>query len=126
MPGKDRVIDPITKDYVDDGVGGCLETETQETAVYHQLTGHLGRWPGDAKAGALLFTLQRENDTDETEHRAVDYTTSALQPLVDVGRILNVQVETDRNERGELVVTSSEDDAVFGPLPPLPLSPGGI
>lgn len=126
MPGLDRVISPITRDYVDDDNGGFAETLTIETSVYHQAMGHLNKWPGDAAAGSRFYTLQRENADAATMLRAKDIMREAYQPLVDAGLATELTVETDHDELGRLVVTPTARDAQYGELKPMPLTPGGI
>lgn len=126
MPGLDRVIDPITRDYVDDDNGGFAETPTIETSVYHQAMGHLGQWAGDAAAGSRFYTLQRENADHATMLRAKDILREAYQPLVDAGLATELTVDTDRDALNRLVVKATARDAQFGELKPMPLTPGGV
>ncbi len=55
----DLAIDPLTKDFVDDGAGGWVRTETGDTAVLQQLEIRLAQWWGDAGIGSLLYDRAR-------------------------------------------------------------------
>ncbi len=96
MAGLDRVIDPVTKDYVSDGNGGRLKTRTARTAIYHQLITRLGQWWGDPTAGSGFFELARSVSTLQTPRVIEDVTTQALKRLVDLGRITAPVFETER------------------------------
>lgn len=122
----DRALDPVTRDYIDDGKGGYVETATAQTKIYHQIYGHLNSFPGAPDRGCRLYLLQREKDDDITLHRAVDYTNEAYAPLVEAAFVDNVVVDTERNEIGRLVVSTTARDVQNGQLPTMPFTPGGI
>ena len=50
MPGLDRKINPLTRDYIDDGAGSTETTRNASTAIWHQFNTVKDRWWGDAEA----------------------------------------------------------------------------
>lgn len=109
MAGYDRRINPITKDYVDNGRGGFETTRTLETAVYHQLQGHLNKWVGDPAAGCAAFGVVRKG-ARSVLHQLQDVYTAALLPFVKSGRGADLVVAIDRTQTGALAIRSSMRD----------------
>lgn len=97
MAGLDRVIDPLTKDYVSDGAGGRQKTRDASTAIYHQFLTRLGKWIGDVDAGSRFFTLDRAKNPISSPLTIQDIATEALTPLVDAERITAPTFRSDRS-----------------------------
>lgn len=89
----DRVIDPVTKDYVRGTNGTWTKTDTAATAVYHAVAserapeGGVGGWWRDRVAGSRLHTLRREGVTSDQPRRIERLVEDALARLVQRGRI---------------------------------------
>lgn len=108
MAGKDRRIDPVTRDYIADDAGGWEYTRTAATAIYHQVQGELDRWAGDPERGSRFYTLARAKSSLRTPQVVVDIARQALEPLVAEGRITEPEVEIERDRdriRMQVVVT---------------------
>lgn len=101
--GRDRVIDPITGDYVSNGRGSWLTTTSAATKCYHQLKTARNTWVGRPGQGNDLHLLERQ-DTDAELARAEDMVRAALKPLVDAGVIANLKTERGRDQAGRQVV----------------------
>lgn len=122
---RDRKIDPITKDYIDDGAGGTEWTATSQTMVYHQVLGRVDEWVGDPEAGSRLHKLSKKL-TEHVLHEATDAVQDALRPLVELGVLGGVDVVVTRDQRGKLALAaSSEDIQGGGELDVTPLLPWG-
>ena len=96
MAGLDRVIDPITKDYVETATGNFEYTSTAQTAIYHQLNTWLGEWIGDPDAGLDRSAIPRKNNQASLD-RYRDAILQALRLLEVAGRVTNSQVSVTRN-----------------------------
>ncbi|MFH0901901.1 MAG: phage GP46 family protein [Pseudomonadota bacterium] len=121
MPGCNRRLDPLTRDYVSDGFGGYEKTRTLEVPCYHQLSTHREKWWGDAEAGCDLWKLQREGNSDVNARRAVEMVKLALKPFVDAGLAADLEVTSEHDQLGRMVVRSSMTDVQSGQT--LDLSP---
>lgn len=99
MAGLDRSIDPLTRDYVEDGAGGWETTRDASTAIWHQVQGRLGGWAGDPQAGSRFHTLARAKSSSRTPAVVADIARGALRPLVAAGLISepDIIVERDRS-----------------------------
>jgi len=118
MPGLDRVIDPVTLDYVDDGAGGYLETPTIRTGVHHQLNGQLNRWPGDPAAGSERYLIRQGNIDRGALAFAEQTTRAALQPFVDAGEARDVEYSVDVEPSvGRLIETIGITDIQGATIP---------
>lgn len=124
MPGYDRKIDPVTKDYIDDGAGSWEQTTTIATSVYHQLQGELNGWWGDPDAGCQLFTLDGGRNGVINETRARDMVRVALKPFIKAGLAEDLSVETER-EVNRLFIAASIRDIQYGTLDLTPMLPFG-
>jgi phage gp46-like protein len=114
MAGRDRIIDPVTKDYVRDDNGNC-ETETDgRTSVYHQLTDEKDTWWGDPDAGSDLHKLARAKNGEVALARAADITRAALEPLEEAGVIDQVEVQVERDQANRLVIASQQRSVQSG------------
>jgi phage gp46-like protein len=96
MPGRDRVIDPLSKDYKADANGLREMTRTARTAIYHQLLGKKGQWMGDPDAGSEFHLLSRAKNPTTSPRVIRDIMTRALQGLIDEGRITVPTYEQER------------------------------
>lgn len=97
MAGYDRRIDPITRDYVDDGAGTFETTRTAETAIYHQVRTPLGSWWGDPEAGSRLHELEQAKNPVTSPIVIDDMLSGALARLVDEGRISEPEILVERD-----------------------------
>ena len=109
MPGYDRRIDPITRDYVDDGAGGCEETQSLETAVVHQILTEYGGDPGDGYAGSKVHLLARGLNGVPARAGARNAVAVALQPLVSAGLARDLRINIEQAGTRLLVETSITD-----------------
>ena len=97
MAGRDRVINPITRDYVrDEATGTSKTTRNASTSIYHQAATRLGQWWGDPKAGSLLYQLERAKSLLRTPVIIRDIFSQFLQPLIDKGAITPPSFESLR------------------------------
>jgi len=124
MPGWDLEIDPITRDYIDDGHGAFKTTVTAETAIYHQFMTHRNRWAGDPDAGCRLYQLPRKL-SDENVRTAIDMCKEAMAPLLAAGLVADYHLSTERDQRGRLGIVGTVEDTQAGELDITPLLPGG-
>lgn len=99
----DAFIDPVTAGYVltggtpvRDPAGGLAN------AVYLRLMTPLGAYWADSNMGSRLHLLQREKDLNRVAILARQYAAQALKPLLDDGRALAVEIETERSHNGRM------------------------
>src|SRR5689334_15289264 len=96
----DVFINPATRDFVDDGEGGWVETDDSSTAVLCQIESRENAWWGDSRAGSQnAEILEGEVPTlDEL----VDSTKRALRVLGAAGLIDNITVakQSEDSARG--------------------------
>ena len=97
MAGFDRVIDPVSRDYVSDGKGGRKKTRDASTAIYHQFITQLGRWIGGPDKGSDFFKLDRAKNPLSKPMEIQDIAVAALAPLVEEERITEAVFEQDRS-----------------------------
>lgn len=123
----DAFIDPITRDYVlQDGspkrdVAGGLSN-----AIYIRLMTPLGSYWRDATLGSRLHELQRMKDLSRVGILAKQYAESALQPLLDDGRVteLNISTEQLHNSRLSLLIqVTGADNNVLNFKHPVKVTP---
>ncbi|MEO2217328.1 phage GP46 family protein [Chromobacterium vaccinii] len=95
----DPLLDPITGDYA----GGS--TDTLANAVYLRLMTPLGGWWADPTLGSRLHELSRSKDSSRIDLLACQYAEQALQPLLQDGRASRVQVSSQRQGPGRLLLT---------------------
>lgn len=124
MPGLDMKIDPITRDYVDDGEGGFATTRDASTAIVHQILTEKNHWVGDFEAGSRLYQLPHKL-SDEVVRAARDIVEEAMRPLDQAGLITDSQLTTERDVRGKLVLSGTARDIQTGEIDLSPLLPGG-
>lgn len=87
MPGLDRMLDPVTGDYIDAAGGEYEETVTAAPAMVHQLKGQKRRWWGDKDAGCDLYIVATKGMDGVNLARAENAALSGLQRLVEDGLI---------------------------------------
>lgn len=92
---KDRLIDPVTKDYIKNSTGGYETTETVGTQVYHQLVGKLNLWWGDSEAGSKLHLIKDVGAGAAGIAFAEDATRTALEKFKKQGLIRDIRVEVE-------------------------------
>lgn len=95
-------INPVTRDY-EVAAGGTLKRDPAgglANAAYLRLMTPLGSWFGDPTLGSRLHELQRQKDLARVESLARQYARDALRPLLDDGRAVDLQVETQRVKDG--------------------------
>ena len=110
MPGFERILDPISRDYVSDGRGGNEKTRSARTRVFHRLQAQYARWWGDVEHGSRLYEFQRANDSADTVRALKAAVEAALQPLVEAQFIADLVVEIQRDQVGrEFVYTTMRD-----------------
>jgi phage gp46-like protein len=124
MPG-DRVLSPLTLDYVPDGRGAWQTTPTIATAIHHQLRSERNGWCLDPDAGSDLHTLARLRLTEGVALRAGDTIRAALKPLVEEGRAADVAIRAERQPGGLLALEGTVRDVQHGPIDLEPLLPFG-
>ncbi|MEM9488098.1 MAG: hypothetical protein AAGC55_03080, partial [Myxococcota bacterium] len=90
MTGRDRRIDPRTRDYVSDGQGGVETAAPAASAIYHAIATQRGSVIIDPSAGCRLADLKVS--TADAAPLAVHVVELALQPLVTDGQIRDVSV----------------------------------
>lgn len=98
-------IDPITRDY------SGARLETLGNAVYLRIMTPLGEYWADPTVGSKLHLLQREKDLPRVALLAQQYSEQALQPLIDDGRALSVEVSVERPHNGWLHLLIEVADA---------------
>lgn len=125
MPGTDLVIDPITRDFVDDGFGDWEETTTLAPQIHHQLLDHLGLWFADVDAGCGAYAIPHKANR-RTFALLEDAYRDALSVFIQAGLAedLSIEIETDRV--GRLVWSGSLVDLQHGELDITPLLSFGV
>ena len=128
MPGFDMALDPKTGDYIDDGRGGFVTTDTIATMVQHQLTVHRNGWIADPDLGCDAHLIPPKSN-NSTALRFKDAYQQALQEFVDLGLAADLVIETERDSRtGRIAIKSSMRDVQRGDINLqglLPLAVGG-
>ena len=95
MAGVDRILDPLTRDYVLVAADGSWSTtRSARTSVYHSILAYRGRWVDDAEFGSRLNELSRAKNTIRMRAVIADMITEALQMLIEAGRISRDQLVT--------------------------------
>lgn len=88
MAGRNRRIDPLTKDYVADGSGSYTYDDDPRTVIYGQVMTRKGQWWGNPEAGSRLWELARAKSHSVRAPQTVrDVWSELLRPLVERGRI---------------------------------------
>lgn len=113
----DAFVDPITRDYViQDGSAKRDVADGLSNAVYIRLMTPLGSYWRDATLGSRLHELQRMKDLSRVGILAKQYAETALQPLLDDGRALDISVTVEQLHNGrinmEIQVTSATNNVL--------------
>lgn len=124
MPGLDRMLDPVTGDYIDAPGGEYEETLTAAPALYHQMKTPLGRWWGDLDAGSLLHLLRQRGADEPTVRFAEDAALQALDRLVVDGLIESPAAAASADRRGRMHLSTSCVDIQTGQPLKLPVIGG--
>jgi len=95
MPGFDLQIGS-DGDYIDDGQGGFVLTETAQPSIRHQLLDRLGEWVGDPNAGRDRRGLQGRNASGAELALEIESMRRALRPLEKEGIIADVNIAAER------------------------------
>lgn len=116
MP-RSRVIDPITRDYVQEG-GGRKYTRTIATKLHHAVRAHRGEWTGDPDRGSTYHLIARGNIDKTTAARAENALKLAVQPFVDEGlaKDLEVQVDVGDGAAGRVFAETAITDTQAGTI----------
>lgn len=109
MPGLDRRLDPVTRDYIDDGAGGYAETRTIEPAVVHQTLDAYGEDPGDPQAGSRVRALLAGSNGPAQIPEARNAVAVGLQPLISAGLARDVAIRVERDGARLLIETDITD-----------------
>ena len=98
-------ISPLTGDYIfsngvaeRDGSGGLMNS------IILRILTPLGSYWADATLGSRLHELQREKDVARVAVLAKQYSEQALQGMLDDGRASAIDVQTQRNHDGRLLL----------------------
>ncbi|MET3461294.1 phage GP46 family protein [Variovorax atrisoli] len=116
----DAWINPVTRDYepTTTPVGDLVRDPANglANAAYLRLVTPLGKWFGDTTVGSRLHELEREKDTARVERLALQYSRSALQPLLNDGRARSIDISTvrekDASAGGRLLLAIEIVDAI--------------
>lgn len=92
----DREIDTRTGSYTGQSINNL------QNAVYLRLMTPRGSYWADVNLGSLLYTLEREKDVQRVSLLAKQYAEQALQPLINDGRAVDIQVTTVQPHNGRL------------------------
>lgn len=111
------LINPTTGDYIyTDGSVQLDPANGLANAVYLRLMTPLGSWWRDATLGSRLHELVRQKDLVRVSVLAKQYAQNALQPIIDDGRALKIEVNTEQphNSRLNLLIeVTSASNEVF-------------
>jgi hypothetical protein len=123
MGGLSRTIDPVTRDYVDDGLGGDVETRTLATDAGIALRMHLGGWWGQPDNGSLIYASEQAVASPDEVRNVVDAVKRALQRFVDDKRASDLAVSSSVDQYGRAAITASMRDLQTGSELALALRP---
>lgn len=100
------VINPLTGDYIysnniaeRDSSGGLMN------AIVLRILTPLSSYWAEPLLGSRLHELQREKDLPRVAVLAKQFSEQALQGLLDDGRATNIDVQTQRNHDGRLLLS---------------------
>lgn len=93
MAGRDRLIDPVTRDYIKDANGGYKTTNTIGTQIYHQLAGKRNHWCLDGDAGSDLHEGKHHGTGEDGIAFHEDAVKTALARFIENGQARDLQVE---------------------------------
>lgn len=93
MAGKDRLINPLTGDYIKAVNGGYATTTTIGTQLYHQLAGKRNLWWGDPDAGSDLHLAKHHGTGAEGVAFNEDAIKTACARFIANGQARDLRVE---------------------------------
>lgn len=108
----DRKFDPITQDFVRDGKGGFVRTETAETSMFNMMVAKRGKWWGDPELGTLEDGLRelQGNPVPDSEQAFK----RGLGRLEQMGRITDITVKATEDAPGRIFVQTDCRDTSTG------------
>jgi phage gp46-like protein len=127
MRNLDRVIDPVTRDFVDAAAGGFVLADAVRNKLYLSFTLARGTWEGDPGLGHRFGELARVGLTDEVSLRLHDLVIDAAQWLLDSGELVQLDVEVNVVSRQQLAfaATATPPSGPAFDMGPLLISIGG-
>ena len=114
MAGLDRILDPETGDYVKDGKGSYVKTNTVRTKLYHQVKTYLGFWWGDFQAGSAVYRVTRMGANTSAVIFVKNAVRSSLAPFLERGLIKDLNVEAEANASGRIIYHVNATDTQGG------------
>jgi phage gp46-like protein len=115
MAGLDLKRDPITKDYVDNGRGGLVYTQSIETQVYNQIHCRKNEWVADPELGNTAHLIPKKSSLQTMQRYRESYL-EALQYFITEGLAEDLVLTVDRNQKDQLSIRGSLRDAQFGDI----------
>lgn len=103
-------VDPQTRDVVLDR-SGRLSAKGQPAAehLYRRVTTHRGSCAWDPSFGSALHELVKS--AADLERDAIARVEQAVQPMLDAGELVELEVHAERVERGRLAIVIRATDA---------------
>lgn len=92
MAGRDRIIDPATRDYVKNSTGGYETTDTIGTKFYHQIAGKRGHYWGDRNHGSDLHHVKDHGSGEVGLAFAENAVKTACAKLIEDGEARDLRV----------------------------------
>lgn len=125
MPGTDLAIDPVTRDFVDDGAGDWLDDATIAPQVRHQVLDKLGLWWADRFAGCAAYAIPAKANR-RTFLLYEDAYRDALSVFIESGLAEDLSIEVFEDRPGRLDYEASIVDVQHGELALTPLLTFGL
>lgn len=98
-------ISPLTGDYtVGNGAAQRDSSGALMNAIVLRILTPLGSYWAEPLLGSRLHELQREKDLERVSVLAKQYSEQALQGLLDDGRASAIDIQTQRNHDGRLLL----------------------
>lgn len=120
MSGRDRRIDPVTRDYIQDGAGGYETTTTIATKMYFQIVVPRNSWHGDPELGSDLHLVKFEGAGEAGRIFAADAVKASLARFVKQGLASGLKVDASA-DGGRISIDARITDiqgAVIGVVTP--------
>lgn len=118
-------INPATGDYVMSG-GSPVQTDSLKVPAYFRVKTRRGKWlyAPDNKFGSDFYAVQKR-PSDNANKRFENIAVSALQPMVDDGRALEIDVKVVENQRSgtglQVTILDASGEVAVETLPGLGL-----